>query len=126
MSNRFDHTVNRKLESKPDAAIDAVIDVRRNELITAAVDAGRWSSDDKARIMRESLRPGASVWDLIGPFCRSLRNIIFSSPSGTKPGRIRHVPSVLYDWRCRGQNASPFSGNWLTRRTALCSTIWRR
>ena len=58
MSDRFDHTPKHKPESKPDAAVDAVVDVRR---ITGSGQRRRWSSDDKARIVRESLKPGANV-----------------------------------------------------------------
>jgi len=58
MSDRFDHTPKHKPESKPDAAVDAVVDVRR---ITGSGQRRRWSSDDKARIVRESLKPDANV-----------------------------------------------------------------
>ena len=64
MSDQFDHTLKHKPESKPDATIDAVVDVRRIELITGGSQRRRWSSDDKARILRESLKPGANVSDV--------------------------------------------------------------
>jgi transposase len=64
MSNRFGHTLKHELESKPDAAIDAVVDVRRNDLVTGGGRRRRWSSDDKARIVRESLKPGATVLEV--------------------------------------------------------------
>jgi len=56
MSNRFDHTLKHKPESKPDAA-----NVRRIELITGGSQRRRWSTEDKARIVRESLKPRANV-----------------------------------------------------------------
>ena len=69
MSDRFDHTLERKLDSKPDGAESAGTSVRRLELITGvtpeACDArGRWrqwSHDDKTRVLLESLQPGANV-----------------------------------------------------------------
>jgi transposase len=57
MSNRFDLT--HKLASKQDAAIDALAGVR-NDVVTGG-RRRRWSSVDKARIVRESLKPGAVV-----------------------------------------------------------------
>ena len=56
----FDHTLERTLESKPDEAGD-VVDVRRIELITGTGRRRRWSTDDKARILVESFKPGANV-----------------------------------------------------------------
>jgi transposase len=61
MSDRFDHTLERKLESKADAADDAGIPMRRLELITGTGRRRRWSTDEKARILVESLRPGANI-----------------------------------------------------------------
>ena len=61
MRDRFDHTLEHKLESKPDGADDAVVDVRRIELITGTGRRRRWSTDDKARILVESLKPGTNV-----------------------------------------------------------------
>jgi transposase len=55
MSNRFDPTHN-----KQDAAIDALAGVR-NDGVTGGSRRRRWSSADKARIVRESLKPGAVV-----------------------------------------------------------------
>src|SRR5258706_16166713 len=61
MSDRFDHTLEHTLESKPDdGGDDAVTSVRRIELITGTGRRRRWSDDDKARIVGESLRPGAN------------------------------------------------------------------
>jgi len=62
MSDRFDHTLEHTLESKPDdGGDDAVTSVRRIELITGTGRRRRWSDDDKARIVIESLRAGANV-----------------------------------------------------------------
>lgn len=67
MSDRFDHTLEHKLETKPDEA--AGTDVRRIEVITgvmpeACCARGRrrqWSSEARIRILVESFRPGANV-----------------------------------------------------------------
>lgn len=61
MSDRFDHTLERKLESKPEVAGDGVVNVRRIELITGTGRRRRWSSHDKIRIVVESFEPGANV-----------------------------------------------------------------
>jgi transposase len=58
MSNRFDPTL--KLASKQDAAINILAGVR-NDVVTGGGRRRRWSSADKARIVRESLKPGAVV-----------------------------------------------------------------
>ena len=57
MSDRFEPT--HKLGSKQDAAIDALAAVRND--VVAGGRRRRWSSADKARIVRESLKPGAVV-----------------------------------------------------------------
>ena len=87
MNNRFDHTLKHKPESKPDAA-----NVRRIELITGGSQRRRWSSDDKTRIVRESLQPGANMSEVARR--RGLR------------------PRQLYKWRRRaraliGRSAAP-------------------
>ena len=61
MSDRIDHSLEHTLESKPDEADDAVVAFRRIELITGTGRRRRWSTDDKARILVESLKPGANV-----------------------------------------------------------------
>src|SRR5260221_336141 len=62
MSDRFDQTLEHTFESKPDSGgDDAVTSVHRIELITGTGRRRRWSDDDKARIVVESLRPGANV-----------------------------------------------------------------
>jgi transposase len=55
MSNRSDPT-----HSKQDAAVDAIAGVR-DEVIAGGRQRRRWSSADKARIVLESLKPGAVV-----------------------------------------------------------------
>ena len=62
MSGRFEHRVEHKLESKPaDNGDGAVTRVRRLELITGTGRRRQWSANDKARIVVESLTPGANV-----------------------------------------------------------------
>ena len=61
MNDRFDHRLERKLESKADEADDAGVPLRRLELITGTGRRRRWSSDEKARILVESLSPGANI-----------------------------------------------------------------
>lgn len=62
MRDRFEHTLKHRLESKPaDNADGAVTTVRRIELITGTGRRRQWSTDDKARIIVESLKPGANV-----------------------------------------------------------------
>jgi transposase len=62
MSDRFDHTLDHRLDSKPaDGAAGAVTTVRRIELITGTGRRRQWSDDDKARVVVESLKPGANV-----------------------------------------------------------------
>jgi transposase len=64
MRDRFDTTLERKLESNADAGRDAGHGdghVRRLEPISGTGRRRRWSSDEKARIVVESLEPGSSV-----------------------------------------------------------------
>jgi transposase len=61
MSDPFDITLERKLESNGERAAAGVSEVRRIELITGAVRRRRWWRADKARIVVESLEPGANV-----------------------------------------------------------------
>jgi len=61
MSDHFDHRLKRKLESDADRNRPGVSNVRRIELITGTGRRRRWSSDDKARVVEESLTPGANV-----------------------------------------------------------------
>ena len=61
MSDRFDHTFERKLDRKPDGPQEAAVEVRRIELITGTGRRRRWLPDVKARILLESLEPGANI-----------------------------------------------------------------
>jgi transposase len=61
MSDDFDITLERKLESKAERRDGSATDVRRIELITGTGRRRRWSSEDKARIVVESLADGVSV-----------------------------------------------------------------
>jgi transposase len=73
MSDRFDHTLEHTLDTKPDevgaaeAGLEAVVgerparSLRRIELITGTGRRRQWSSQDKVRIIVESLAPGANV-----------------------------------------------------------------
>jgi transposase len=61
MSDRFDHRLKRKFESDADRIGHGASNARRIELITGTGRRRRWASDDKARIVEESLRPGANV-----------------------------------------------------------------
>src|SRR3954462_4960779 len=61
MSDRFDHKLEHKLERKPAEADAGSGSVRRLELITGTGRRRRWSSDDKVRIVVESLQLGATV-----------------------------------------------------------------
>src|SRR5262245_66509126 len=65
MSGRFERSDKHTLGSKPsDDADSGVARVRRIELITGTGRRRQWSSDDKARIVVESSKPGASVSDV--------------------------------------------------------------
>lgn len=65
MGDRFDHTLEHTFKTKPDepddGTDDGVTPMRRIELITGTGRRRQWSEEDKARIIIESLRPGANV-----------------------------------------------------------------
>ena len=61
MSDDFDITLERKLESKADGRGSSVTEVRRIELITDIGRRRRWSREDKAGIVVESFTGGVSV-----------------------------------------------------------------
>ena len=63
MSDRFDHTLEHTLETKPGAG-DGAVEFRRIELITGVGRRRKWPAADKARILIESLEPGANVSDV--------------------------------------------------------------
>jgi transposase-like protein len=61
MSDRFKHKLEHKLETKPAEGDAEPEGVRRLEVITGTGRRRRWSSDDKMRIVLESLEPDANV-----------------------------------------------------------------
>lgn len=60
MSDRFDHTLERKLETNPDGE-EEPRGIRRIELITGPQRRREWSHDEKMRILLESAEPGANI-----------------------------------------------------------------
>lgn len=64
MSDHFDHKLERRLETRAGSDGDEGGRVRRLELISGTGRRRQWSSDDKARIVVESLAPGATVSDV--------------------------------------------------------------
>ena len=60
MSDRFDHTLEHKLDRSA-ASDDGTAVLRRIELIAGAGRRREWSTSDKTRILLESLEPGANV-----------------------------------------------------------------
>ena len=87
MSDRFDHKLKHTFESKADEANASTDGFRRIELITGTGRRRHWSSDDKARILLESLQPGANVSDV------ARRNGLF--------------PQQLFGWRREVREAEP-------------------
>ena len=61
MSDRFDHRLERNLDTKPDGADDEPRGVRRIELITGTGRRRHWSTAERSRILLESLEPDANV-----------------------------------------------------------------
>ena len=61
MNDRFDHKLEHKLETQPETADDAGVAVRRFEVITGTGRRRQWSSEDRTRILMESLVPGANI-----------------------------------------------------------------
>ena len=64
MSDDFDIKLKRKHGSNGGSGAGSVSAFRRIELITGAARRRRWSSDEKARIVVESLRPGTNISDV--------------------------------------------------------------
>jgi transposase len=103
MSDRFDITLERKLESKADEADVGGSAVRRIELITGTGRRRRWSDDDKARIVVESLQPGANVSEVarrngLSPqqlfaWRREARALFNEDPDTTAAAQVSHVPA---------------------------------
>ena len=110
MSDRFDHTLEHTFDTKADANADAgVTAVRRIELITGTGRRRRWSEDDKARLVIESLKPGANVSEV-------------ARSNGLSPQQ-------LFGWRrqardlmagCRGDAGVPVSAP-MTQPPASCT-----
>ena len=61
MSDRFDITLERKLDTKPDGSDDEPRGIRRIELITGSGRRRQWSTAERSRILLESLEPGINV-----------------------------------------------------------------
>lgn len=103
MSNHFDNKLKRKLESTADETGRGVSNVRRIELITGTGRRRRWSRDDKARIVEESLKPGATVSDVarrngLSPqqlfAWRRAAHALFNEGADTAPAdRAGHFPA---------------------------------
>ena len=105
MSDHFDIKLGRKLESDADETGRSVSNVRRIEVITGAGRRRRWSSDDKARIVVESLKPGANVSEVarrnglspqqLFPWRREAHALFNEGADTTPSDRARHFPPPL-------------------------------
>ena len=104
MSDHFDNKLKRKLASDTDKTGHGVSNVRRIELITGTGRRRRWSRDDKARIVEESLKPGATVSDVarrngLSPqqlfAWRRAAHALFNEGADTTPAdRAGHFPAL--------------------------------
>jgi len=104
MSDHFDNKLKRKLESTADETDHGVSKVRRIELITGAGQRRRWSSDDKARIVVESLKPDANVSEVarrngLSPqqlfaWRREAHALFNEGADATPADRAGHFPAV--------------------------------
>jgi transposase len=103
MSDRFDHTLEHKLESKAGRAGDAGV-VRRLELISGTGRRRQWSADDKARILLESLEPGANVSEVARRHGMSPQQLF----GWRRQARAEQAPSASSRRRGRGR---PRRGN---------------
>lgn len=84
---------------------DAKVGFRRIELLTGPERRRRWSADDKARIVQESLMPGARVadvarrWQLcpqqVFTWRREARDAMVEEPAGSRAPAF--VPIVAED-----------------------------
>jgi transposase len=61
MSDRFDQRHEHKLEAKPETSDDAGVTIRRIEVLTGAGRRRHWSTEERTRILMESLVPGANI-----------------------------------------------------------------
>ena len=103
MSDHFDNKLKRKLESNTGETGNSVSNVRRIELITGTGRRRRWSRDDKARIVVESLQPGANVSEVarrngLSPqqlfAWRRAAHALFNEGADTTPAdRAEHFPA---------------------------------
>lgn len=91
MSDDFDITLERKLGSKGGGRGSGVTALRRIELITGTGRRRRWSSEDKARIVVESLEPGVSVSEVAR--------------------RHELSPQQLFGWRRKARTSCHEAGN---------------
>jgi transposase len=121
MSHRFEHKFEHTLENKPaDNADGAVTTVRRIELITGTGRRRQWSADDKARIVVESLKPGANVSEVarrhgLSPqqlfgWRRQAREAVGNAPAGLAapdPWRCPHPSSGRAKPRGRSPGPEP-------------------
>jgi transposase len=103
MSDHFDNKLKRKLASDTDEPGHGVSNVRRIELITGTGRRRRWSRDDKARIVEESLKPGVIVSEVarrngLSPqqlfAWRRAAHALFNEGADTTPSdRAGHFPA---------------------------------
>ncbi|WP_088347966.1 MULTISPECIES: transposase [Rhodomicrobium] len=116
MSDGFDIKLKRKLERSAEDAAGHVSAVRRIELITGAARRRRWSSDEKARIVMESLRPGANVSEVarrngLSPqqlfAWRREAHALFREGAGTTPADRPATAPVRQPRRRKEQRAKP-------------------
>jgi transposase len=114
MSDRLDHT----LETKTDGD-DGVTPVRRIELITGTCRRRQWCEDDKARIVIESLRPGANVSEVarrngLSPqqlfgWRREARAIVAKEANASRSGQIAPAAARTKSGRSRSSTGEGLS-----------------
>jgi transposase-like protein len=117
MSERFDHTLEHTFESKGGERFDVEV-VRRIELITGAGRRRRWSTDEKARIVLESLKPDANVSEVarrhgLSPqqlfgWRREARGLTGEGSSEASEATVAEASALVPRDRARG--ARPTSG----------------